>query len=247
MNTAGVPGLPGFPGGTAVSGLRVYDWEAADGLCGGSPHLHTVSTEAYVVTGGTGQVHTISMAGAAEHELTAGSLLWFSPGTVHRLVNSHQLTLNVIMSNAGLPEAGDAVLTFPRAILADPDKYAQHAVLPRDADEAVVAAAARRRRDLAMEGYAELHTSVLREGPDALAAFHRAAAVLVRPRVERWKKIWSETVRSQVDATEQALEDLADGSARPLAGAAVATAGRRPGEGYGMCGRLTTWDDSRVV
>jgi mannose-6-phosphate isomerase-like protein (cupin superfamily) len=240
-------GVPGFPGGTAVSGLRVYDWEAADGLCGGTPHQHTAATEAYVVTGGTGQVHTLSMAGAAEHDLAAGSLVWFCPGTVHRLVNSDSLTLNVIMSNAGLPEAGDAVLTFPRAILQDPELYAQHAVLPRDPDEAVVAAAARKRRDLALEGYAELHTAVLRHGPDALTGFHRLAAALVRPRVEHWRKIWESNVRNQVDATEQALKDLEDGSAGPLAGAAVAAAVRRPGETYGMCGRLTTWDDSRLV
>lgn len=241
-----VPPAPGFPGGTAVTGLRVYDWEAADGLCGGSPHLHTVSSEAYLVTGGTGQVHTIAMGGAAEHHLTAGSLLWFSPGTVHRLVNTDRLTLNVIMSNAGLPEAGDSVLTFPRHILLDPDLYAEYSALPSDADQSVVAAAARRRRDLALEGYAELHQSVLRDGQEALAEFHRLAAALVRPRVERWKEIWAATVRSQVAATEQSLQELEDGSPVPMAGAAVAHARQRTGEGYGMCGHLTTWDDSRL-
>ncbi|WP_458780126.1 cupin domain-containing protein [Arthrobacter sp. D3-16] len=238
--------VPGFPGGTAVSGLRVYDWEARDGLCGGSPHLHMVSSEAYLVTSGTGQVHTISMDGPAEHDLAAGSLLWFSPGTVHRLVNTAELTLNVIMSNAGLPEAGDSVLTFPRHILQDPDLYAQHAVLPLDTDQSVVASAARRRRDLALEGYAELHASVLHDGPDVLAEFHRLAAALVRPKVELWKEIWAANVRSQVAATEQALLELEDGSAASMAGAAVVSAHQRVGEGYGMCGRLTTWEDSRL-
>ena len=238
--------VPGFPGGTAVSALRVYDWEANDGLCGGSPHLHTVSSEAYLVTGGTGQVHTIAMDGPAEHDLTAGSLLWFSPGTVHRLVNTAELTLNVIMSNAGLPEAGDSVLTFPRHILQDPDLYAQHAVLPSDTDQSVIASAARRRRDLALEGYAELHQSVLRDGLEALAEFHRLAAALVRPKVERWKEIWAANVRSQAAVTEQALLDLEEGSAASMAGAAVARARQRTGEGYGMCGRLTTWEDSRL-
>jgi mannose-6-phosphate isomerase-like protein (cupin superfamily) len=238
--------VPGFPGGTAVSGLRVYDWEASDGLCGGSPHLHTVSSEAYLVTSGTGQVRTISMDGPAEHDLTAGSLLWFSPGTVHRLVNTAELTLNVIMSNAGLPEAGDSVLTFPRHILQDPDLYKQHAVLPSDTDPVLVASAARRRRDLALEGYDELHQSVLRDGPDALAEFHRLAAALVRPKVERWKEIWAANVRSQVAATEQALLELENGSAASMAGAAVVQVRQRTGEGYGMCGRLTTWEDSRL-
>lgn len=237
---------PGFPGCTAVTGLRVYDWESADGLCGGSPHLHTVSSEAYIVTGGSGQVHTISMSGTEEYDLAAGSLLWFSPGTVHRLVNTDRLTLTVIMSNAGLPEAGDAVLTFPRAILADPALYAQHAVLPRDPDEAAVAAAARRRRDVALEGYAELHMAVLRDGPEALADFHRAAAALIRPRVGRWQEIWKDTVRKQADAAGRALDQLAEGSAASMAQAAVASSVPRQGEGYGMCGRLTTWEDFRV-
>ncbi|OAE03758.1 cupin [Arthrobacter sp. OY3WO11] len=240
------PPVPGFPGGTAVSRLRVYDWESADGLCGGSPHLHTVSSEAYVVTAGAGEVHTISMAGVQQHRLAAGSLVWFSPGTVHRLVNAGGLALNVIMSNAGLPEAGDAVLTFPRRILQDPALYAANAVLPRDADESDVAGAARRRRDLALEGYAELHTSVLRDGTPALQEFHRAAARLVRPRIGHWKDLWSANVQSQVKETERALRDLADGSATTLAGAAVASAEERAGEGFGMCGRLTTWEDARL-
>lgn len=242
----GHPAVPGFPGGTAVTMLRVYDWESADGLCGGSPHLHTVSSEAYVVTGGTGQVHTISMAGVQEHRLAAGSLLWFSPGTVHRLVNTGGLTLTVIMSNAGLPEAGDAVLTFPRRILQDRELYAERAALPRDAGESALAAAARRRRDLALEGYAELHTSVVREGPSALADVHRLAARLVRPRVSHWKELWAASVQSQVMATEQALGELAGGSPASLAGAAVARADQRAGESFGMCGRLTTWEDSRL-
>ena len=238
---------PGFPGGTAVTGLRVYDWESADGLCGGSPHLHTVSSEAYVVTGGRGQVHTISMSGTEEHDLAAGSLLWFSPGTVHRLVNTDGLTLTAIMSNAGLPEAGDAVLTFPRRIVADPEEYALRAVLPRGLDQAALAAAARTRRDLALEGYAELHMAVLRDGPEALADFHRAAAALVHPRVGRWRQLWGDTVRKQADATGRALDQLAEGSAASMAQAAVASAVPRQGEGYGMCGRLTTWEDSRIV
>jgi mannose-6-phosphate isomerase-like protein (cupin superfamily) len=239
------PPVPGFPGGTAVTGLRVYDWEAADGLCGGSPHLHTVSAEAYLVTAGSGAVHTLTMAGAEEHVLEPGSLLWFSPGTVHRLVNPDGLTLTVIMSNAGLPEAGDSVLTFPRRILEDPELYAAAAALPAGAADSAVAAAARRRRDLALEGYAELHTSVRRDGPAALTAFHHLAAALVRPKVAQWTKIWEDTVRRQVEATGQALADLAAGSAAPLSGSAVGTARQRPEEGYGMCGRLTTWADSR--
>lgn len=235
--------FPAFPGGTAVSGLEVYDWEAADGLCGGSPHLHTVSSEAYLVTAGTGSVQTLSMDGAAEHQLSTGSLLWFSPGTIHRLINTNSLTLNVVMSNAGLPEAGDAVLTFPARSLADPERYAAHAALPgMDSGNAAVAEAARRRRDLALEGYFELRDAMAVEGTAALVRFHEAAAALVRPRVAQWRSIWEKKVRADVLTTEAALDALENGSAETLAGAAVARASTSPGPaGFGMCGRLTTW------
>ena len=43
---------PPFPGGIGVSHLRVYDTAAPDGLAGGTPHLHTVCTEAYAVVAG---------------------------------------------------------------------------------------------------------------------------------------------------------------------------------------------------
>lgn len=235
--------LPAFPGGTAVSGLEVYDWEGPDGLCGGSPHLHTVSSEAYLVTAGTGSVQTLSMDGVAEYQLSTGSLLWFSPGTVHRLINTDSLTLNVVMSNAGLPEAGDAVLTFPARILADAERYAAHAALPgQDSVDSAVAEAARRRRDLALEGYFELRDAMAAEGTAALVRFHEAAAAIVQPRVAQWRSIWEEKVRADVLATEAALDALEHGSAETLAGAAVARASTKRGSaGFGMCGRLTSW------
>lgn len=60
-------GFTGLPGGVGVSGLSVYDWPAADGVCGGTPHLHLVCSEAYVVTGGRGAVQTLTASG---HEAT---------------------------------------------------------------------------------------------------------------------------------------------------------------------------------
>ena len=105
-------GLP-LPGGTSVSHVKVYDTVGPDGLAGGSPHLHTVCTEAYLVIAGEGMVQTLSGEGYAETPLVHGTIAWFSPGTVHRLVNlDGRLELYVLMSNAGLPEAGDMVLAF---------------------------------------------------------------------------------------------------------------------------------------
>jgi hypothetical protein len=38
-------------------------------------------------------------------------IAWFTPGTVHRMVNGSGLRATVLMQNSGLPEAGDAVFT----------------------------------------------------------------------------------------------------------------------------------------
>jgi len=132
-----VNSAPVFPGGTSVSHLRVYDWPAPDALGGsGSPHFHTTSTEAYVTLAGRGRVQTLSPEGFAEHELVPGRVVWFSPGVIHRTVNGGGLELLVVMSNAGLPEAGDAVLTFPPEILVDPAAYREAATLPSPSTDA---------------------------------------------------------------------------------------------------------------
>lgn len=236
---------PLFPGAVAVSDLQVYDWEAADGYCGGSPHLHTASSEAYVVIGGSGAVHTLSSCGAEEHPLAAGDVLWFSPGTVHRLVNDGDLRLLVVMSNAGLPEAGDAVMTFPRVVREDPEAYAAAAALP-DGDGR--AAAARARRDLALAGYAELCDAVAREGAAALADLHAQAARLVQHRVAQWQGHWEATVAAEAARTRRQLAALAAGEVGAMAAASVVPGQPTPGErGYGMCGRLRTWDEDAVA
>ncbi|GAA3744007.1 cupin domain-containing protein [Salinactinospora qingdaonensis] len=251
------PGAPlatgaSFPGATAVSRLRVYDWEAADGKRGGSPHLHTASAEGYVVLAGQGRLETLSSRGYAETELASGTLLWFTPGTVHRLVNvSGDLEILVVMQNAGLPEVGDAVLTFPPEVLADPQRYAQavavppaeEAEAPADATEGRAARAARQRRDLAVEGYLALRDRVLAHGPQELAPLHEAAAQLVAPKVAQWREKWLRGAREQARRTGAHLDDLASGTAPHLAEATVHTAAPAAGAPrYGMCGRLGVWD-----
>jgi len=229
-----------FPGGVAVSDLAVYDWEGVDGRCGGSPHLHTASSEGYVVVGGSGSVETLSAEGAQVHALAPGDVVWFSPGTVHRLVNDGDLRLLVVMSNAGLPEAGDAVLTFPPDVLADPEAYARAAALP---DGEGRADAARARRDLALAGYAQLRAAVDRDGAAALAPLHALAAELVRDRVTQWQRIWQSSVAAETERTRAQLAALAAGEPGAMPAASVMRAAPTPGErGYGMCGRLRTWD-----
>nr|WP_246414267.1 cupin domain-containing protein [Microbacterium thalassium] len=232
-----------FPGGVAVSSLQVYDWDAGDGCAGGSPHLHTASSEGYVATGGSGEVHTVSSAGRAVHRLEPGEVVWFSPGTVHRLVNHGDLELVVVMQNAGLPEAGDAVLTFPTDVLEDPEAYAAAAALPASASDEERADAARARRDLALRGYRQLLDDLEARGSAALADLHRRAAALVQPRVERWRRLWSATVEAETARTREQLARLAAGDPAMLADAAVTSAARTPGpRQYGMCGRLQTWE-----
>lgn len=238
--------LPGFPGGTSVSHLCVYDWETPDGLHGGSPHLHTVSTEAYVVTAGRGEVHTLTAEGSAQDPLQPGSLLWFTPGTVHRLVNHGGLEMNVVMSNAGLPEAGDAVLTFPEEIVADAEKYAAAAAIDPHADDATRAEAARTRRDLALEGYEQLLAAIADEGAEAvMGRFYAHATRLVQPKIQRWQEIFEASVQAQTDQVRHQLDALAAGAPEHLRDSAVVrgslqTGGETP-RAYGMCGRLQTW------
>jgi mannose-6-phosphate isomerase-like protein (cupin superfamily) len=241
-----------FPGATALTVLDVYEWIAPDGLRGGSAHVHLASTEAYVVLAGRGRLQTLGARGYAESELRPGDCLWFTPGIIHRLVNDGGLRLLVVMQNAGLPEAGDAVLTFPPEILADPAAYARAAALPSDAaSDAVahagsdaVADAARRRRDLAIEGYLVLRAA----GPAALEGFFAAAVGLVGGRVPEWRERWRAGALGAAALTGRQLGQLAGGDAGHLADGVLRRIARPSGpRRYGMCGLLTGYDPATAV
>lgn len=239
--------MSGLPGGVSVSNLRVYDWPAPDGvgLAGsGSPHLHVVSSEAYVVLGGSGSVHTLGPSGFTVHPLQPGAIVSFGPGVVHRAVNDGDLEVLVLMSNAGLPEAGDAVLTFPASVLADPAAYRAAATLPgAGASEDEIAEAARRRRDLALEGYAQMGEAVDRIGAAAaLQPLHDASTRIVRTLVPRWQDVWTRTVYAETETTAGALEGLIRGVGQHLSRGSVTAVDAAPApRRYGMCGRLQTW------
>ncbi|MFG2783657.1 cupin domain-containing protein [Streptomyces prunicolor] len=243
-------GFSGLPGGVAVSHLSVYDWPAEggvdDGVCGGTPHMHLTCSEGYVVTGGRGAVQTLTMAdtisgttsGYEVTPLAAGTVAWFTPGTIHRLVNEGDLRITVLMQNSGLPEAGDAVLTLPPRYLTDPETYAAATAIPVDAPEAEQERAARARRDLALEGYRALRSA---EGPEALAAFHRAAAALVRPRLGEWRERWERGALAAATATGEQLDRLEQGDFSHLADAAVRAEQPSAYGKFGMCGRLDVY------
>ncbi|WP_218712904.1 cupin domain-containing protein [Arthrobacter sp. BF1] len=241
--------LPIFPGGTALTRLAVYDWEAGGEPPGGTPHMHTASTEAYLVVGGTGQVETLSAGGFAVHDLAVGDLLWFSPGTIHRLINSRGLDLLVVMQNAGLPEAGDAVMTFSPETLSDPVRYALAAGLPANgagAEELLAAVAAR--RNAALAGYRRLKEAALAGNLEPLAQFHEQAVALIKGRVPQWRHTWEESVAAQTTATEAWLAGLERGEFPHFEHAATVRAqpaGSEPT--LGMCGLLQTWGAGNVA
>lgn len=229
-----------FPGGTAPSGLEVYADAAPDGICGGSPHMHLASTEAYLVVSGRGALQTIDRDGYRETPLSAGSVVWFTPGTVHRAVNLGELRVFVLMSNAGLPEAGDAVLTFPPDVLADPAAYAEAVDLGAEAGRATRAAA---RRDLAVRGFETLRDAVLSGDDAAREAFHHAAVALVRSRAESWPDLLRAGPLAQAQRALELAAAVADGSAAHLDEARLRVATTPPGQAsFGMCGHLRPYD-----
>lgn len=231
----------GLPGAVAVSHLSVYDWEAADGFRGGTPHLHLTCSEAYVVTEGRGAVQTLSPEGSDTTPLKPGALVWFTPGTIHRLVNEGGLRIVVLMQNNGLPEAGDAVLTLPPEYLTDPETYARAVRIP-EAAEAEQAAVARHRRDLAIEGFTVLRTAWEAGDPEPLLDFQRAAASLVRRRVADWRSRWEVGAAEAARQTGAQLDRLAAGDDSHLAEARVHTRFPAAHSKFGMCGRLDTYD-----
>jgi mannose-6-phosphate isomerase-like protein (cupin superfamily) len=231
------PGSPPFPGGIAVSHLRVYASTSSDGLAGGTPHCHTACTEAYQVIGGRGRVLTIGGDGYRETPLEPGTFAWFTPGTIHRLVNdSGDLEILVLMANAGLPEAGDMIITFPDHLLADPAAYRAAAALPEgagttDADDAAVVA----RKDLAVEGF----RAIADGGPSALQAFHARAAALVAPAAAGWRPLWERGPLAAALATGEHLAALQAGDSEHLGEASMHVLPPPPPvRRYGCCGTL---------
>ncbi|MGH3415294.1 MAG: cupin domain-containing protein [Actinocrinis sp.] len=235
-----------FPGGTAVSRLQVYDWAADDGLCGGSPHVHLACTEAYVVVGGSGALQTLTAQGLAEIPLRTGTVAWFGPGTIHRAINGDgALRVVVVMQNAGLPEAGDAVLTFPSDVLADPGAYAAAAsLLDPGGSHASDENAAHRRRDLAISGFHRLAERIGAGDVSALTEFYRQALALRADRLDAWERLWRDGPSAAVARTGDHLAALRDGRVDHLlrAAAEVRHAPEPADRKFGMCGRLDTYE-----
>jgi mannose-6-phosphate isomerase-like protein (cupin superfamily) len=233
---------PPLPGGVGISRLCVYDSVAPDGAAGGSPHLHLCCAEAYVVAAGAGLVQTLTRSGYREIPLRPGAVVWFAPGTIHRLVNHGGLEIVVLMQNSGLPEAGDAVLTLPPELLADPATYAAAVALPGGGAPGGDPTGAYARRDLAVRGFERLRAAAAGGDPGPLRDFHAAAVRLVGPRLPQWRERWRSGALRAAEETGRQLDALARGEAPHLADADVyELAGPQDRGRQGMCGLLDTY------
>lgn len=226
-----------LPGGIGMSRLRVYGSVSGDGQAGGSPHMHLICRELYYVLRGSGAVEILTLReGFARVPLGPGDVFHFGPGTVHRLANTDGLEILVIMQNAGLPERGDAVLTFPDADLRDLDTYLALARADSLGD-------AEARRDRAVEGFGELRRAFGRSaqaGAAALHGFHSRAVTLARGRAAAWPALFEEGAALETSETERRLDALMRGEGGYLEAAASALTKAEP-EGasrLGMCGHL---------
>lgn len=246
--TTDVQALP-FPAAVGLTHLRVYDTAGPDGVTGGSPHLHLASTEAYIPIAGNGEVQTLSASGEETFSLRKGNIVWFEPGVIHRLVNADgELELLVIMQNAGLPEAGDAVFTFADNIMADELVYLNAASLGATADNERITAALQR-RDLAVEGFDELVRSYRSGDKGPLRTFFERATALKRALAPGWESLVETGPVQATRTTQQQLSELEQGSIAGLLSARVQSGtSERIRPGVGMCGLLRAYapEGSRV-
>jgi mannose-6-phosphate isomerase-like protein (cupin superfamily) len=187
-------------GGIGLTHLTVYDQRPApDGQMSGTPHVHAITDEGYYTISGTGKVELHDLkAGFRTVDLSPGRYIQFSPGTLHRLINTDHLVLLVIIGNAGLAEQGDARIYFGKAIDEDPAEYARLVGLAKTAG----LEGALDRRDAAIRAYAEL-IALWKNDRDAyfrelerFVGVHMKAAEGLRPRfaktVETGPVAWSE-------------------------------------------------------
>jgi uncharacterized cupin superfamily protein len=203
----------GLPAGIGLSQVRVYTSQAPDGHCGGTPHLHLTCTELYFTLRGQGHAEFLTDQGPHSVGLQPGVAVQFTPGTVHRLVNSADpLEILVIMENGRLNEEGDVVFAFPDEDLADPETYtalADTGPAENPDPDAVI-----RRRDRAVTGFVERvaawHDDPA-QGRTQLHLLYQRAAALVQQRATRWP-----TAIEQGPAT--ALRHLSERAAAAAAG-----------------------------
>ncbi|MET9966163.1 cupin domain-containing protein [Streptomyces sp. NPDC006356] len=228
-----------------LSQLQVYPWPTADDEHGGSPHMHLACTECYVVVSGSGRLETLNHQGHTTTELHPGDVVWFTPGTIHRAVNDEDLRVIVVMQNSGLPEAGDAVMTFPPGYLS-PETYPDAASL-LDADGSPSPERARARRDLAVEGFTELKRQWRRGNRSAYQEFCAAAVRLVQPRLDTWEKTVNDGALAAAHTALRQINALRRNDFDHLFEAEVSRIAQPHQQTLGMCGFLRAYHPTHRI
>ena len=112
-----------FPGASIGVRVKVYDSEAPDGKISGTPHVHLLCTELYFVLAGNGAVELLDGNGFHTVNLNPFDLLFFTPGTIHRLLNPNRNLELLVVEQGGFPEYGDSMICVPDEYLSDPMQY----------------------------------------------------------------------------------------------------------------------------
>jgi mannose-6-phosphate isomerase-like protein (cupin superfamily) len=192
-----------LPAGVGLTHIKVYDTPGPDGVISGGAHVHLVCSEIYFTLAGTGQIECLSIDGLDTIDLLPNKIVFFRPGTFHRVLNPQKnLEILAIMQNGGLPERGDFVMSFPHETLTNPQSYNQAVRAPTLSD-------ALKRRDLSLQGFLALKAAFARskeEGQTALRAFYRAARNLIAPKVDGFEWVLKAGAQTEVKASLDACD-----------------------------------------
>jgi mannose-6-phosphate isomerase-like protein (cupin superfamily) len=229
-----------MPGSSLMSRLKVYGTAAIDGQIGGTPHVHLLCTEMYLVLGGSGAVEIIDKNGFSRVDLGQHDALLFSEGTIHRLINPNgDLEILVIMQNSGLPERGDNVVCFAENYLANDTVYAQ-AMRVSTLEEAY------QRRNRGVEGFLELKGAFARsqaEGQAALERFYTFAAERTKNRHDEWQRIVQAGAMSAAQESQEHLDALAKQNFDYLSQSNFHLIKAKETQALGFCGHLDRYFD----
>lgn len=233
-----------MPGATLMTRLKVYDTPTPDGQIGGTPHLHLVCTEMYMVLNGSGAVELINQEGFSRVELQQNDSLLFSPGTIHRLINPNRdLEILVIMQNSGLPERGDNVVTFTKDWLSSDERYGE-AMRVTTLEEAY------QRRNRGVEGFVKLKEAFAEsqeKGQSALQTFYDYALARTQNRHSEWQNIVENGAVVATNESLNQIEELQQGNADYLNDSAYTLIASNGSSKLGFCGHLNRYFDPATL
>ena len=135
----------------------------------------------------------------------------------------------VVMSHAGLPEAGDLVIAFDEVTLAHESAYAASAAL----------APAGERRDRAVDAFAGWKQRFESDASAAMASLHGLAGAVVAEWAHTWTGVVRRSTGHEFDRSVEWVNNLLAGDVSHLADAAVAQQSEiTESRGAGCCGTL---------